>query len=401
MLNKFIFLEMSEWFESCTSAGRSRSSPLGIHEYIVPATANTTITSTARQFYPTTSPRGGAAAASFPTAPAARESKSSAFGAHQTTSAFGAHQTASAAPSSPAPLMASAFGAASAAPSQRFYFGGGASAAPSSLAPSMASAFGAPQVASAAPSPGGRIGFGQTPQLSLGRGGLCQEGVCPNECWMDLDGWDENLRSAKVKNDTPTRQVFWLLAFTTFSHRDSCGNYVFRINHGPSRVFCSFCQKEFRVSWTERGFEVQTKDVNNSNSHKLDVGHNVPYSAFSDCSDNIERIKKALRRRLRVSRKNRLLQELAEAERSFNWLTQLYGPWGYSSSNCTLMCGECNCRQQNMDNQTYANSIGVNPPVLRPRNYHLILSDNCTMQVTPENEYQVMQEVLRVLQSRV
>lgn len=287
-------------------------------------------------------------------------------------------------------------------PSQRFYFGGGVSTVSSS--PTTPSAFSSPQFVSAAPSPRAlysSVFEPRTQQLSLERGGLCQKNVCPDECWMDLDGWDDNIRSAKVKSDSPTRHVFWLLAFTNYSHTDTFGNCVFRINHGLSQVFCSFCQKEFRVSWTERGFEVQTEEVNNPNSHKLDVGHNIPYSAFSDCSDNIERIKKALRRCQKVSRKNRLLQKLAEAERTFDWLTRQYGPWGYSSSNCTLMCGECNCRQQNMDNQTYAQTIGVFPPMLRPRNYLLNLSNSYTTQVTPENEYQVMQEVLRVLRSRV
>ena len=196
-------------------------------------------------------------------------------------------------------------------------------------------------------------------------------------------------RSGKIDQRKPQRAVFFLLAFVK---QGSDG--VFHVNKGCTQVNCSFCQKNFKINWTEEGFKVMTED-SDPESNKLEVGHNVPYSEFNKLDRQITELENRLKKR--VNNKSNLRRKLRKLGRTFDRMTAQFGPYGYSSSNCTLMCGKCNREQQDMRNDEFARLKGVTTPTLRPCRYPLRLHGNDQLMVTPENEHFVVEEILKLL----
>ena len=227
---------------------------------------------------------------------------------------------------------------------------------------------------------------------SLSRGALCSSYVISRlrqNRWMEICDEVTIHRSANIDPRKPQRAPFFLLAFVK---QGSDG--VFHVNKGCTQVNCSFCKKNFKINWTEDGFKVMTED-SDPESNKLEVGHNVPYSEFNKLDRQITELENRLKKR--VNNKSNLRRKLRKLGRTFDRMTAQFGPYGYSSSNCTLMCGKCNREQQDMRNDEFARLKGVTTPTLRPCRYPLRLHGNDQLMVTPENEHFVVEEILKLL----
>ena len=159
------------------------------------------------------------------------------------------------------------------------------------------------------------------------------------------------------KMSSPHHATFFLLAFTNYDSTRDC--YTLRLGYTTKHCWC--CNKEYTIQWGDNGFDV-ISDVDNHRplSMNLTVGHNIPYCQIRDGSTNL-------------------------------------GIDGYSTHNCTLMCGACNSEQGTLDNYKYAIYKQVHPPILRPKKWTLILDDGKIFSVKPENELNITKELISYL----
>ena len=180
---------------------------------------------------------------------------------------------------------------------------------------------------------------------------------------VSLTGKYETTRSTKINYES--KAVFFLLTQTVMN---GAKRAQLRPSH-KKKIRCWCCFRQFTVcpNSADDMFHIFSEKGNDisEDGKKLEVAHDKAYSLIDEHDVTL-------------------------------------GKNGYSTANCTLMCGDCNRVQKQLSNHDFATSMSkefgcnIEPPKLRPLNYTIVYNKKMWV-ITPSTELKVCQNIVNYL----